>query len=131
MSQSVTLKLILASSSKHVIAWLARAHSKPQRRYGATLEALLIPKDLRHYFFGAAPLVMILDASTARVHWEMMVQPDWEFTQPSDIHDSDPFPVSLSSALPAASRASSARSLRNPLSLRLPPQQVLKVTGRG
>ncbi len=46
-----------------------------QRRYGLTLETLVIPKDLREHLYGSAPLVLVVDATTARVPWEMLAQP--------------------------------------------------------
>jgi pimeloyl-ACP methyl ester carboxylesterase len=42
---------------------------------GRVLERLLVPEDLRAHLSSGAPLVLLLDATTARVHWEMMVQP--------------------------------------------------------
>ena len=35
-----------------------------------------MPDDLRPVFAGKAPVVMTLDATTARIHWEMIAQPD-------------------------------------------------------
>ena len=42
---------------------------------GRLLEGLLMPVDLRKQLYGAAPLVMLLDSTTARIHWEMVAQP--------------------------------------------------------
>jgi pimeloyl-ACP methyl ester carboxylesterase len=42
---------------------------------GRVLERLLVPEDLRQHLASQAPLVLLLDSTTARVHWEMMVQP--------------------------------------------------------
>jgi pimeloyl-ACP methyl ester carboxylesterase len=47
-----------------------------QKERGAFLERLLIPADLRPHLTGNAPVVMMLDATTARIHWEMAAQPD-------------------------------------------------------
>jgi hypothetical protein len=48
---------------------------------GRFLGQLLIPDELSPHLAGSAPLVMLLDARTARVHWEMVVPPtpelDW------------------------------------------------------
>ena len=41
---------------------------------GQFLGHLLIPEDLRPQFFTRDPLVLMLDATTARIHWEMMAQ---------------------------------------------------------
>jgi pimeloyl-ACP methyl ester carboxylesterase len=56
---------------------LAGEQSPPmQRERGRFLEELLMPDDLRRSLYGLAPLVMLLDATTARIHWEMVAQPD-------------------------------------------------------
>ncbi len=46
-----------------------------QLERGRFLEGLLMPADLRKQLYGAAPLVMMLDSTTARIHWEMVAQP--------------------------------------------------------
>jgi hypothetical protein len=46
-----------------------------QLERGRFLEELLIPADLRNKLYGKAPLVMMLDSTTARIHWEMVAQP--------------------------------------------------------
>jgi pimeloyl-ACP methyl ester carboxylesterase len=43
-----------------------------QRDRGLFLQKLLLPNDLRERLHGNAPVVMILDATTARIHWEML-----------------------------------------------------------
>ncbi|MDQ3649869.1 MAG: CHAT domain-containing protein [Acidobacteriota bacterium] len=48
-----------------------------QREWGQVLEQLLMPNDLRQKLYSNAPLVMMLDATTARVHWEMVAQPNF------------------------------------------------------
>jgi pimeloyl-ACP methyl ester carboxylesterase len=45
-----------------------------QKQLGRVLGRLLIPRDLRDEFETAAPLVMQVDARSARAHWEMVVQ---------------------------------------------------------
>ena len=47
-----------------------------QKERGRFLEALLIPNELRTQLYNRAPLVMLLDATTARIHWEMVAQPE-------------------------------------------------------
>jgi pimeloyl-ACP methyl ester carboxylesterase len=47
-----------------------------QLDWGRYLENLLIPDDLRDSFKTNAPVVMMLDATTARIHWEMLALPD-------------------------------------------------------
>lgn len=48
---------------------------KMQLERGRFLEELLIPDDLRRELYNRAPLVMMLDSTTARIHWEMVAQP--------------------------------------------------------
>lgn len=54
------------------------AASDPERQFerGEFLERLLFPDDLRRLLYSNAPLVMMLDATTARIHWELFAQPD-------------------------------------------------------
>jgi hypothetical protein len=47
-----------------------------QYERGRFLEGLLIPPDLRGALYNNAPLVMMLDSTTARIHWEMVAQPE-------------------------------------------------------
>ncbi len=47
-----------------------------QLERGRFLEELLIPDDLRRQLYNRAPLVMLLDSTTARIHWEMVAQPE-------------------------------------------------------
>lgn len=49
-----------------------RAHLQPER--GQLLERLLVPADLRPHLTGNSPVVMLLDSTTARIHWEMIAQ---------------------------------------------------------
>jgi pimeloyl-ACP methyl ester carboxylesterase len=52
--------------------------SDPQRQFerGLFLQQLMVPSDLRSHLEGSAPVVMMLDTSTAALHWEMLAQPD-------------------------------------------------------
>ena len=45
-----------------------------QHERGRLMEQLLVPEDLRPHLAGNAPLVMVLDSTTARIHWEMVAQ---------------------------------------------------------
>jgi pimeloyl-ACP methyl ester carboxylesterase len=45
-----------------------------QLQLGQFMERLLIPHDLRNLFTTPAPIVMTVDATTARIHWEMLAQ---------------------------------------------------------
>lgn len=47
-----------------------------QLQLGQFMERLLIPDDLRSHFSTPAPIVMTVDATTARIHWEMLAQSD-------------------------------------------------------
>jgi hypothetical protein len=54
----------------------AEADPDRQLERGRFLERLLVPNDLRGAMATNAPLVMMLDATTARIHWEMVAQSD-------------------------------------------------------
>lgn len=45
-----------------------------QQERGRLMERLLVPEDLRAHLTSRAPLVMVLDSTTARIHWEMVAQ---------------------------------------------------------
>lgn len=47
-----------------------------QLDWGRYMENILLPADLRPVFLTNAPVVMTLDSTTARIHWEMIAQPD-------------------------------------------------------
>ena len=47
-----------------------------QIEHGQFLGRLLIPQELRSHLSSATPLVLQLDSTTARIHWEMIAQPD-------------------------------------------------------
>lgn len=47
-----------------------------QLEWGRYMENILFPHDLRSVFSTDAPVVMMLDSTTARIHWEMIAQPD-------------------------------------------------------
>lgn len=67
------------------------AEIEPVRQFqlGQFMERLLIPTDLRNQLISTAPLVMMLDATTARIHWELMAQSDGVYTQSPD---AEPYP---------------------------------------
>ncbi|MCB0183397.1 MAG: CHAT domain-containing protein, partial [Caldilineaceae bacterium] len=52
----------------------AESDASRQLRLGQFLHLLLIPQDLRDELTGSAPLIMLLDATTARIHWELLAQ---------------------------------------------------------
>lgn len=47
-----------------------------QLELGQFMQRLLIPADLRNQLTTSAPLVMMLDATTARIHWELLAASD-------------------------------------------------------
>jgi CHAT domain-containing protein len=49
-----------------------------QRSLGRTLLNLVVPHELRPHLRSSAPLVLIVDATTARLHWEMMADGEAE-----------------------------------------------------
>jgi pimeloyl-ACP methyl ester carboxylesterase len=61
--------VLVAEINDHLAA---EANPAAQLEYGQLLERLLIPTDLRDQFHPSAPLVLLLDADTARLHWEML-----------------------------------------------------------
>ncbi len=63
---------------------LAAAGAGEQIQWGRFLEKLLIPEDIRGHIYTPAPIVLMLDAATARVHWEMIAR-----TDPSDRRGGD------------------------------------------
>ncbi|MGD9711865.1 MAG: CHAT domain-containing protein, partial [Thermomicrobiales bacterium] len=54
------------------------AESNPdlQLERGVFLQGLLMPAEVRTHLQSNEPVVMMLDATTARIHWEMVAQPD-------------------------------------------------------
>jgi pimeloyl-ACP methyl ester carboxylesterase len=58
------------------------AESNPdlQLERGIFLQGLLMPQEVRTHLQTSEPVVMMLDATTARIHWEMVAQPDPSIT---------------------------------------------------
>ena len=54
----------------------AEADPMMQLERGRFLEELLVPDDLRPALYTPAPLVLLLDPTTARIHWELLAPPD-------------------------------------------------------
>lgn len=54
----------------------AEGDANRQLQLGEFMERLLIPEDLRSVFATEAPLVMMLDSTTARIHWELLAHKD-------------------------------------------------------
>ncbi|MFN2452714.1 MAG: CHAT domain-containing protein [Pyrinomonadaceae bacterium] len=65
-------KLIMQANDEMV----GERASAMQLERGRFLEGLLMPNDLRRHLYTNAPLVLMLDATTARIHWEMVAQPE-------------------------------------------------------
>ncbi len=65
-------RIVLGANDMLAAAW---DHFE-QREQGRFLERLLIPHDLRGHLATRAPLVVVLDRTTARLHWELVAQPD-------------------------------------------------------
>ncbi len=63
-----------------------------QRDHGRVLERLLIPQDLRPHLNSTAPLVLLLDATTARIHWEMVAQPEVAGSTDRSVDEAAPAP---------------------------------------
>jgi hypothetical protein len=97
---------------------------KEQLERGRMLEALLMPADIRPTIYTGAPLILMLDATTARVHWEMMAQSDPLLLMGSPVSAEDdnlPFDPTHSLAPAAASPDNCARPLRRRRSRRPRP----------
>jgi pimeloyl-ACP methyl ester carboxylesterase len=64
--------LVMQANNELAAAW------EPTQQFerGLFLERLLVPDDLRVHLSSEAPIVMLLDAATARIHWEMVAQSD-------------------------------------------------------
>lgn len=67
------------------------AASDPARQLdlGQFMQRLLIPADLRNQLTSSAPLVIMLDAATARIHWELLAQSD-PTTDANDVVSDEP-----------------------------------------
>jgi hypothetical protein len=106
------------------------AESEPalQLDRGQFLGHLLIPDDLRPQFFGRDPLVLMLDATTARIHWEMVAQSEAELTAGDQ-------PATASGRFPEEYFLGTARGLTRQLRTTFapppepppPPKRVLRV----
>jgi pimeloyl-ACP methyl ester carboxylesterase len=66
------------------------AEDDPDRQLvkGQFLQRLIVPEDLRRALETPAPLVMMLDRETAKIHWEMVAQPE-----PIDSEETDLLPL--------------------------------------
>jgi pimeloyl-ACP methyl ester carboxylesterase len=53
----------------------AERNADLQHERGRFMEQLLVPVEFRQHLATDAPLVLMLDATTARIHWEMVAQP--------------------------------------------------------
>ena len=54
----------------------AERESDLQRQRGRFLEQLLLPEEFRDHLRSDAPIVLLVDSTTARIHWEMLAEPD-------------------------------------------------------
>lgn len=64
------------------------AASTPQEQleHGQFLAQFLIPKDLRREFNSQGPLVLMLDAAAARIHWEVLAPQDATHRDAADLY---------------------------------------------
>ncbi|MBK7203235.1 MAG: hypothetical protein IPH87_22375 [Anaerolineae bacterium] len=51
------------------------AQRQEQIEHGRFLASLLLPEDIREHLISDAPVVLSLDATTARIHWELLCPP--------------------------------------------------------
>ncbi len=101
-----------------------------QLEWGRYMENLLMPDDLRPLFSANAPIVMTLDATTARIHWEMMAQPDIYSLSDNKDNDSQELKTDPLNSFLGTSRGFT-RQLRTTFARTLepppPPRRLLRV----
>lgn len=74
--RDVPLDPTLVRDANDELAGEGRLEMQVER--GRFMQRLIVPRELRDRLTTAAPLVLIVDATTARVHWEMVAQPQLE-----------------------------------------------------
>jgi pimeloyl-ACP methyl ester carboxylesterase len=72
----IPLDASLVAEANDVLAAEADDYRRHDR--GRFLGRLLLPAELRAGLGGGAPVVMVLDATTARIHWELVTRPGAE-----------------------------------------------------
>jgi pimeloyl-ACP methyl ester carboxylesterase len=70
--REIPLDPLLVEQVNNEIA--AAADLRRQVERGQLLEHLLLPEDLRKHLHAGVPIVLMLDSTTARIHWEMVAQ---------------------------------------------------------
>jgi pimeloyl-ACP methyl ester carboxylesterase len=73
--REIPLDPVLVREANDELAAESDLHMQSER--GSFLQKLLVPAELREQFSTDAPLVMMLDSTMARIHWEMVAQPDF------------------------------------------------------
>jgi len=71
--REIRLDPVLVADANRELA--AEGGLQLQRERARFMERLVIPEDLRRHLLSRAPLVLLLDTTTARLHWEMVAQP--------------------------------------------------------
>lgn len=74
--REIPLDHLLVDEANELLA--SKESPYEQMTWGRFLERLLIPADFRSELQTADPLVMMLDNTTASIHWEMMAQPGFD-----------------------------------------------------
>jgi hypothetical protein len=82
--RELTLSAHLVQSANQELA--SEADPDLQLERGQLLHGLLVPDDLRSQFSSTGPLVLVVDPISARLHWEMMAQPDGGLRSSSQQH---------------------------------------------
>ncbi|MFL5756958.1 MAG: CHAT domain-containing protein [Chloroflexota bacterium] len=102
-----------------------------QLERGRFLEQLLVPDELRDHMSGREPLVLMLDATTARIHWEMVAQPIEGVTADDEAVADDEEPLAFDPDLFLGTSRGLTRQLRTtfapPPQPPPPPRRVLRV----
>ncbi len=119
-------KLVAKANDELVSEW------RPQMQWerGQLLDRLLIPDDLRPHLASNAPIVMLLDATTARIHWEMVAPPGPRLVGLDPVDNQTPDVQELARVFLGTSRGLT-RQLRTtfapPPEAPPPPRRVLRV----
>jgi hypothetical protein len=113
----------------------AERESDLQRQRGRFLEQLLLPDEFRDHLTANAPLVLLVDSTTARIHWEMLAQPDVgqaAYGESEERWPDEAYFLGTSRALTHTFQARRRREPRSPTSSRVstPPTRRARTASR-
>lgn len=87
--REILIDPVLISDANDELA--AEMNPAMQLERGQFMERLLIPSDLHETLYSSTSLVMILDATTARIHWEMLARSGDLITDADDLSPQERF----------------------------------------